>query len=112
MAVSADAEMPCLTEALSAMGADVIVSPCAWTCESGSQADRMEAVRRYHIDRTTAAPVALISVNGVCTGASQDEAMFGGSMVSGRGGRELMAGPVDQEALLAVEIPTNVVSPT
>jgi len=108
--VSTDLLAGCITDALAAMGARIILSPCAWACKPGDESDGLQAVQGHLAERTAAAPVHLVSVNGVGEideGAWRGMTLFGGSMAYGPGGEALLVGPTNEEALLTVDIETG-----
>lgn len=108
--VATDLSAGCLTEALAAMEARVIFAPCAWACRPGRDGPGIQAVAECLAERTTAAPVYLVSANGVGQiddGTQEPKVLFGGSMVYGPGGQALLVGPENEQALLTVEVPTN-----
>ncbi len=108
--VSADLDLPCLTDALAAMGAALIIVPGAWTCGPGGESSDVRALEACAVERTKTAPVVLVSVNGVGAiekGPLKDRALYGNSMVYAPGGRELLVGPRHEEAMLTVDVETD-----
>ena len=97
----------CLTGALGAMGADLVVAPAAWASDRGRRDAAASTIRERVAAIVTARPTALVLANAVGEiddGAWSGRAFCGGSLAFGPDGRELLVGSSVEQGMLSVEI--------
>ena len=106
--ICADNWVPCIDQTLHLMGARLILSPCAWACDPGSEEPNSESIRDYFRKRTTESPLYLVGANSVgalTEGPWQGRILHGRSLVYGPEGRELLAGDLNAEQVLYCDVP-------
>ena len=107
LGVATERSEDCLTTALAAMGADLVVAPAAWACDRDRQDAAVSAIRKRVTALMAPRPIALVLANAVGDiddGAWTGKAFCGGSMAYGPDGRELLVGSGVEQGLLSVEI--------
>jgi len=106
--ICADNWVPSIDQTLALMGARIVISPCAWACQPGSETTNIHSIREKLKSRTTESNLYLLCANSVgqlTEGPWSGRILQGASLVYAPGGSELLAGPMNQEAILYCEIP-------
>ena len=106
--ICADNWLPCIDQTLALMGARIVVSPCAWACDPGDEIPNIQSIRAKLKERTTESEIYLVCANSVgqlTEGPWKGRILQGASLAYAPGGSELLAGPMNQEAILYCEIP-------
>jgi len=96
-----------VSRALGLMGADLILSPCAWACEPRKEAANSKSIRERFRKRTTESPLFLIGANSVgelTEGPWEGRILHGRSLAYGPGGREVVAGDFSKEQVLCCDV--------
>ncbi len=109
--IGSDLHAECMSQALSVMGAKVILAPCAWRCRSGREAHTLaeqKARIREFAERASLYVVAANSVGQSPPRDGQSEALLGGSLVVGPDGETLAEAPAGEEAIISCVLPLAV----
>lgn len=107
LTICADSWIPCITRTAAAMGAKVVVSPCAWACQRGREAANLKHIRSMYADRARESNVYLLGANAVgvvAQGPWKGRIVHGNSLVYGPGGAPLACGPTNEEGLIEADI--------
>lgn len=108
LSICADSWTPPITDALVEMGAQLILSPCAWASEPGGEATNIAWIRETYRQRAAGRPLYIVSANGVgavTEGPWKGRVLQGNSLVTGPDGEPLLRGPTNEPALLTVRLP-------
>jgi predicted amidohydrolase len=108
LCICADSWTPVIPDALVALGARVIFSPCAWAVEPGGEATNVAWIRETYRQRAAGRDVYIVSANGVgpvTEGPWKGRVLQGNSLVTGPNGESLLKGPTNEPALLMVRLP-------
>jgi predicted amidohydrolase len=105
--ICADSWNPVVTDALVALGAQVILSPSAWAVDPGGEATNIAWIRETYRQRTAGRDLFILSPNGVgpvTEGPWKGRILQGNSLVTGPGGENLLQGPTNEPALLTFRL--------
>ncbi|MBN1345237.1 MAG: carbon-nitrogen hydrolase family protein [Phycisphaerae bacterium] len=106
--LSADLALDCITKCLRMMGASIVLAPCAWACEPGHEAEQLQRVQGCLARHAGSTGLSIVCVNGVgeCDDATASSTVrrYGASLAYGPDGQALLVGPLNEEALLAVDL--------
>jgi predicted amidohydrolase len=107
LSICADSWKPTITDALYGMGARLILSPSAWAVEPGGEATNIAWIREAYRQRSAGRDLTIVAPNGVgdvTEGPWKGRILQGNSLVTGPNGKPLLTGPVDQPAILTVDL--------
>ena len=105
--ICADSWKPEITDALALMGAELILSPCAWAVDRGGEATNIAWIRETYRLRTKGRALTIASANGVgpvTQGPWKGRVLQGDSLVTGPDGALLLEGPTNTPALLTLAL--------
>jgi len=105
--ICADNWVPYIDQTLYAMGARLVLSPCAWACDVGKEQPNSRSIRDRFRKRTTESGIYLVGANSVgelTQGPWKGRVLHGRSLVYGPGGREILLGAINQEQVLYCEL--------
>jgi predicted amidohydrolase len=105
--ICADSWQPALTDALVSMGAELVLSPCAWAVDRGAEATNLAWIKETYRLRTKGRNLTIVSANGVgevTQGPWKGRILQGNSLVTGPDGRPLLEGPTNTPALLTLSL--------
>lgn len=108
LSICADSWADGVTAGLTALGAQLILSPSAWAIQPGREASNLRWILSRYRARTRRRPLTIVAANGVgpvTQGPWRGRILQGESLVVGPGGRVLLRGPRNREALLL--LPTS-----
>jgi predicted amidohydrolase len=108
LCICADSWTPLVPDALVALGARVIFSPCAWAVEPGGEATNVAWIRETYRQRAAGRDVTIVSANGVgpvTEGPWKGRVLQGNSLITGPNGKPLLQGPTNKPALLVLRLP-------
>ncbi len=105
--ICADSWTPHLVESLYLMGAQIVVSPCAWAIEPGGEAANVEWISQIYRSHTLEKSLYLVAANGVgpvTEGPWKGKVLQGDSLVFGPHGQKVLQGPTNRADLLLCEL--------
>jgi predicted amidohydrolase len=106
--ICADSWKPEITDALAAMGAELILSPCAWAVDPGGEATNLAWIRETYRLRTAGRKLTIVAADGVgpvTEGPWKGRILQGNSLATGPDGKLLLEGPTSTPALLTLKLP-------
>ncbi|HXG60537.1 MAG TPA: carbon-nitrogen hydrolase family protein [Planctomycetota bacterium] len=105
--ICADSWGPEIPDALYAMGARILFSPCAWAVRPGGEETNLAWIREAYRARTRGRDLTIAAANGVgpvTQGPWAGRILQGNSLVIGPDGRAILEGPTNEVALLTATI--------
>lgn len=105
--ICADSWTPHLVASLYLMGAQVILSPCAWAIEPGNEQTNIDWISHTYAERTSGNNLAIVAANSVgpvSEGPWAGRVLQGDSLAFGPDGVKLVQGPTNEPAHLSVTL--------
>ena len=105
--ICADSWTPHLVESLYLMGAELLLSPCAWAIEPGNEETNLEWISQAYASRTNGKNLTIVAANAVGEvnqGPWAGRVLQGDSLVIGPDGQKLLQGPRNDAANLTIEV--------
>lgn len=108
LSICADSWRPEATDGLWAMGARLILSPCAWAAEPGGESTNLAWIHETYRQRIADRKLVIAAANSVgmvTEGEWKGRVLQGNSLVMGKGGTVLAQGTTNEPQLICCECP-------
>jgi (R)-amidase len=105
--ICADSWGPEITDALYAMGARIVLSPCAWAIQPGGEEANTSWIAETYRARTAGKRLTIVAANSVgrvTQGPWRGRVLHGDSMVVGPDGRLRRRGPRNRQAFFTIKL--------